>query len=319
MSRNAMQRRAGSPSERRTVPDMRGVLREGFLGGLLAAALIAAAHLVHDVAIGEPLRTPAILGALLFDGLDAAHRAPVTGLRVLQFAIVHVLTWLTLGGLTAYLVSLVESFPKLWHLVFGVVFFAWASLLYLAGAFSVPGLPPLHLWLGVLLGAATLVVFLARRHPAILRRLDRVTITETTKRDLAMALDREYASRALYRELLRAIPEDATATRLARAAETRVDAMLRLLALLDIPAAEAPPPAEPVAAGAAAEVCRSAVRLEEEKIALYDHFLVSVDEPGVHALLLDLAAEAQDQLLPELRACLAGQRGRETAIEFSAG
>ena len=44
-------------------------LREGIIAGLIGAAIVAAWFLVYDAARGQPLRTPALLGAAALQGL----------------------------------------------------------------------------------------------------------------------------------------------------------------------------------------------------------------------------------------------------------
>ena len=46
-----------------------GYLREGIIAGLIGAAIVAAWFLVYDAARGQPLRTPALLGAAALQGL----------------------------------------------------------------------------------------------------------------------------------------------------------------------------------------------------------------------------------------------------------
>jgi hypothetical protein len=38
-------------------------LRDGLIAGLIGAALVAVWFLIYDAAIGQPFRTPALLGA----------------------------------------------------------------------------------------------------------------------------------------------------------------------------------------------------------------------------------------------------------------
>jgi hypothetical protein len=49
------------------------MLPEGLEAGLVGAFAVVAVYLMRDVATGEPLNTPSVLGTLLFEGLDAAR------------------------------------------------------------------------------------------------------------------------------------------------------------------------------------------------------------------------------------------------------
>ncbi len=81
--------------------------------------------------------------------------------------------------------------------------------------------------------------------------------------------------------------------------------LLELFDRLDLPRVDAPPGAEQLAPANAAETLRAAIRLEEQKVDLYDRFLISVNEPVIHSVFLSLAAESQDRLIPEIRSRLA--------------
>jgi len=203
------------------------------------------------------------------------------------------------------LVNLGESFPRLWYLVFSLIVFLLSSALYLAGVFSTPGLPSLHLWLSVLLGSASVILFLARRHPSAIRQLNRIPVTHTARLDLEEALAQETRSRALYGAAAAAMPTDETIGQWAEVAATRVRRLLALLDRLDLPRVEAPPGAEQLAPANAVEALRIAIRLEEEKVHLYNRFLISVGEPAIYSVFLSLAAESQDRLIPEIRRHLA--------------
>ena len=46
------------------------ILREGVVGGLIGAAVVALWFLLFDLARGKPLLTPALLGAAVFYGVN---------------------------------------------------------------------------------------------------------------------------------------------------------------------------------------------------------------------------------------------------------
>jgi len=277
-------------------------LWEGLLAGLFAAVVVAIAYLPFDLYRGSPLWTPALLGALFFEGVEHAQPGLVTGDLVVRFTLLHVVLWMGAGVFSSCLVSLGERFPRLWYLVFSLIVFLLSSALYLAGVFSTPGLPSLHLWLSVLLGSAAVILFLARRHPGAIRHLKPILVTETARLDIENALAQEYRSRALYRAAAAAVPTNAAITRLVEVADSRVHSLLKLLERLDLPRPDAPPEAEPPGAPVdAVSTLRAAMRLEEQKVNLYDGFLISVSEYTIHSVFLSLAAESQDRLIPEIR------------------
>jgi len=293
------------PLTKEFVTTVARVLREGLLAGLLAAVIVAVAYLPFDLFREAPLRTPVVLGLFFFGGVESAQSGLVSSHLLIRFTLLHVGIWVGAGIFGSCLVNIGEIFPRLWYLVFSVIVFLLSSTLYLAGVFSTPGLPSLHLWISVLLGSASVILCLARCHPSAIRQLHRIPVTSTARLDLEKALAQEYRSRALYGAAAAATPTDATIGHLLEVAETRVRRLLELLDQLDLPRVEAPPEAEQLAPANAVEALRAAIRLEEEKVHLYDQFLISVGEPAIHSVFLSLAAESQDRLIPEIRRHLA--------------
>jgi hypothetical protein len=51
---------------------------EGAVGGTIGAGILAVWFLLYDLAEGQPLRTPALLGAALFHGLRDAAALRIT-------------------------------------------------------------------------------------------------------------------------------------------------------------------------------------------------------------------------------------------------
>jgi len=55
----------------------RSILREGIVAGCIGAAVVAVWFLVFDLARGTPLLTPALLGHVVFHGIDAPGPVPI--------------------------------------------------------------------------------------------------------------------------------------------------------------------------------------------------------------------------------------------------
>jgi hypothetical protein len=89
------------------------VAREGALAGLAGAAVVAAWFLLYDLAAGAPFRTPALLGAALFDGLRDSAQLVVTLPGVLRYTLVHVLAFAVFGWIAAGLLALADREPRL--------------------------------------------------------------------------------------------------------------------------------------------------------------------------------------------------------------
>jgi len=65
------------------------VLSEGILVGLAGAAAVAVWFFVLDLITGTPFRTPALLGAVLFDGLRDPAALTITPGLVFKYTAVH--------------------------------------------------------------------------------------------------------------------------------------------------------------------------------------------------------------------------------------
>ena len=89
------------------------VAREGALAGLAGAAAVAVWFLFYDLAAGQPLRTPALLGAALFNGVRDPSVVVVTPAIVLQYTLVHGAAFLVFGWVAAGLLALADREPRL--------------------------------------------------------------------------------------------------------------------------------------------------------------------------------------------------------------
>jgi hypothetical protein len=86
----------------------RKVLQEGILVGLAGAAAVAAWFFVLDLITATPFRTPALLGAVLFDGLRDPAALTVTPGIVLKYTVIHGLAFIVFGLAVAGLFALAE-------------------------------------------------------------------------------------------------------------------------------------------------------------------------------------------------------------------
>ena len=88
------------------------IAREGLVSGLLGAAAVAVWFLLYDVAAGVPLRTPALLDAVLFHGLRDPSALVITMPRVAEYTALHVLAFVFFGWLAAALLALADREPR---------------------------------------------------------------------------------------------------------------------------------------------------------------------------------------------------------------
>ena len=122
----------------------RRVIREGVVAGVIGAALVASWFFLVDLLQGQPLRTPALLGAAVFQGLRDPHALQVTLGAVLGYTILHGLAFIAFGILCAVLIVAAEREPALLlafialFACFSIFFLglAWALAKWLLGALS---------------------------------------------------------------------------------------------------------------------------------------------------------------------------------------
>jgi hypothetical protein len=93
------------------------ILYEGTLVGLAGAAAVAVWFFLYDLAAGAPFRTPALLGAALFEGLRDPSLLRITPSLVLEYSVVHGLAFLVFGWAAAGLFALADRDR---HVLFGV-------------------------------------------------------------------------------------------------------------------------------------------------------------------------------------------------------
>jgi hypothetical protein len=93
-------------------------LREGIIAGLIGAAIVAAWFLIYDAARGEPLRTPALLGAAALQGLRDPSAVTVSPALVAQYTVLHGVVFALFGVLVAYLIVSAQSQPSRLLVVF---------------------------------------------------------------------------------------------------------------------------------------------------------------------------------------------------------
>ena len=73
------------------------ILYEGILVGLAGAAAVAVWFFLYDLAAATPFRTPALLGAVLFEGLRDTAALAITPSIVLKYTAVHGLVFVAFG------------------------------------------------------------------------------------------------------------------------------------------------------------------------------------------------------------------------------
>jgi hypothetical protein len=151
-----------------------GVADEGALAGVIGAIVVAAWFLIYDAAAAHMFRTPAVLGAAIFQGVFDPGQVEITAPLVLGYTALHFFAFILFGIATAILLRAADNEPA----------FAVGALLLLAifevffvgalAAFDHAALEELGFWkilTGNVLAIAGMLVYFGRRHRGWMPRL----------------------------------------------------------------------------------------------------------------------------------------------------
>ncbi|GEM_PF-6530859 len=149
------------------------IVGEGVVAGTLSGAIVALWYLLCDSIEGRPFHTPALLGAIVFNGLrghdvDAATLAPV-----LSFTVLHFAAFIAFGLASALVIAAAEREPLL--VMGALMVYACFEIYFLAFVTVLDGSASgaLGWWKFAAANAITLVTvfgYFQHRHPKILRR-----------------------------------------------------------------------------------------------------------------------------------------------------
>ena len=95
----------------------RQTMLEGVIGGTLGAFTVALWFLCLDASTGQPFRTPALLGATVFDGLRDPGALHITLRLVLAYTVLHWLAFIAFGLVLAGVLAAADQDPGLLFVV----------------------------------------------------------------------------------------------------------------------------------------------------------------------------------------------------------
>jgi hypothetical protein len=143
------------------------VVREGIAGGLLGAVAVALWFLAYDAAAGEPLRTPALLGASLFHGLRDPSALVITVPLVLEYTVVHGALFVLFGLAASGLLALADREPRLlfaFVMLFCCFEVFFAAVLTILAEWLFEAVPWWAILAGNLLAAVVMLGYFFRGH-----------------------------------------------------------------------------------------------------------------------------------------------------------
>ena len=151
-------------------------LLDGLFTGMIGALIVALWFLVLDAAGGHPLRTPALLGAILLGPRTAAPAAdPVTALPVAAYTAFHFLAFAAVGITFAYLMNLFERFPIVFFVLLVLFVCLQTGVFALDAALGTRMIGRLSPWSVVvanLMASAGMALYQWKRHPSALQRIE---------------------------------------------------------------------------------------------------------------------------------------------------
>jgi hypothetical protein len=161
-------------TSRRAVPRRTHALREGITVGLIGAAIVMLWFFIVDLAAGMPLRTPALLGAALLDGVRDAEMVIPSARLVAGYTAVHLAGFTAFGLGVAGLFALAEREKRVLALIF--ILGCCLAVVFLATGYGLSqwlgqGLTPSIFLTGHILAGVAVVGALAYFHGRLLRKL----------------------------------------------------------------------------------------------------------------------------------------------------
>ena len=168
------------------------IVREGVVAGTFGGAVVALWYLLCDSIGDRPFHTPALLGAIIFNGLRGHDVGTITLVPVLSFTGIHFAAFIAFGVASAFVIAAAEREPLLALgalMVYGcyeVCFLAFVS------ALDASALGAIGWWKIAAANAITLVTifgYFQYRHPQILPRFsERWTKFDAEETALPLAL-----------------------------------------------------------------------------------------------------------------------------------
>jgi len=106
------------------------VVHEGIVSGLLGGVIVALWFFVYDILAGQPFHTPALLGAIIFNGMAQPSTFAVNAALVLGYTALHFFAFMMFGIASSVTMVASEYEPLLALGVF--VLFLWFELCFVA-------------------------------------------------------------------------------------------------------------------------------------------------------------------------------------------
>lgn len=149
-----------------------GLIREGIITGVIGAVAVAVWFLVVDLLRGQPLHTPALLGAVVTGAADpiAAAESPGRLGLVALYTLVHAIAFAVVGVIAVFLVHRAERAPALIGLLlmlFAAIEVAFTGFVALLEVRALGDIAWYQVAVGNLVAAVSMGWYLWRSHPDV--------------------------------------------------------------------------------------------------------------------------------------------------------
>ena len=144
------------------------VIPEWLWAGLLGGLAVAVVFWVRDLAVGELLHTPTVLGTALLEGVAAAREVEAAGGTAVVYHVLHVVAWVLTGFVAALLFRRAETDARQRWLPLAGLAIGLAAVGVADHWLASTALGRTPIWIGGIAGLAACGGFLAWRHPRAL-------------------------------------------------------------------------------------------------------------------------------------------------------
>lgn len=167
---------ADQPQEKRALKgEWMEVLRHGMVAGVFGYAVVVVFYMLLNVAQGRsPFLTPALLGGILFYGAESPGEVELSAGPVLAFNGLHLVVFLVVGTVTAWLATISEHGTYRWYLGLSLFLYACIHALGLVIWLVEPFRDVVPVWSAVVVTAlamAAMAIYLFAVHPRLRREV----------------------------------------------------------------------------------------------------------------------------------------------------
>jgi len=154
------------------------ILLDGLVAGIIGALLVAGWFLVLDLMAGRALYTPALLGRVLLYGSGiAAKTVAIEAIPIAAYTAFHFAAFIGIGIALSYLMTLFERFPIMFFVLLVLFVCLQVGFFFMDAALGAQLMGRLKSWtvlIANLLAAAGMALYLWRRHPSVLKGVDKL-------------------------------------------------------------------------------------------------------------------------------------------------